>query len=454
MNSDLLLALAREQRDAGKLGEAEATCRQALSISSSDADAHRVLGTILQAQERGGAALASFEQAVRLDPGNATAFKQLAGALGAEGRTAEAIAADRKAIELRPRYVWAHYHLAQLQTFSAGDPDLLALESLAHDADALDTASLTAVLFALAKACDDFGDYERSFEYLRRANALKRSTIEYDVLANVRALEHIGAVFDDELVARGAGAGSSSELPVLVVGMPRSGTSLVEQILASHPAVGGGGELTHLQQLVAAVSLLNAGGLEFPDGVPQLRAEDLGRLGDGYAERLRQIAPGAARVTDKNPLNFRYLGFARLIMPRATIIHCTRDSVDTCLSCYRAFFGAVNFAFDLEELGRYYRAYAQLMEHWREVLPGGWMLEVRYEDLVMDVEREARRIVDHCGLEWDDACLGFHETGRSVRTASFAQVHRPIYDTSVARWRRYEPYLGSLLGALGAGETT
>jgi tetratricopeptide (TPR) repeat protein len=446
--------LAREQRDAGKLREAEAACRQALHSNRADADAHRLLGTILQAQDRGAAAIASLEHAVSLDPGNATAFRQLANALGAEGRVSEAISADRKALELRPREVWAFYHLAQLKTFSAGDPDLLALEALASDDDGLEAPELAAVLFALAKACDDFGDYGRSFAYLERANALRRGTFEYNVAGNIRMLGQIAAVFDDELFDRRAGAGSPSKLPVLIVGMPRSGTTLVEQILASHPAVTGGGELQHLQELVAAVSLLNESGLEFPAGVPHLRAEDLSRVGHGYVERLRQIAPDSERVTDKNPLNFRYLGFARLIVPGAAIIHCTRDPVDTCLSCYQAFFGAVNFAFDLDELGRYYRAYAQLMEHWRGVLPAGWMLEVRYEDLVHDVEREARRIVSHCGLDWDDACLAFDTTARNVRTASFAQVRRPIYGTAVARWRRYEQHLGPLLAALEGEPTT
>jgi tetratricopeptide (TPR) repeat protein len=448
---DQLLALARDQRDAGKLREAEAACRRLLALDDADADAHRVLGTILLAQDRGAEAVASLERAVSLDAANATAFRQLANALGTEGRAAEAIAADRRALELRPRDVWARYHLAQLKTFTTvgDDPDLDALEALAGEPDRLQGPELTAVLFALAKACDDLGDDARSFGYLERANALRRSTLDYDLAGNLSTFEQIAAVFDDELFARCAGSGSQSDLPVLIVGMPRSGTTLVEQILASHPAVSGGGELRHLQELVTGVTVLAGRGHAFPDGVLELRREDLGRLGHGYVERLRALAPEAARVTDKNPLNFRYLGFARMIVPRAAIVHCTRDPVDTCFSCYRAFFGAVNFAFDLEELGRYYRAYERLMEHWRAVLPESWILDVSYENLVSDLEGQARRLVAHCGLEWDDACLNFHAAGGNVRTASFAQVRQPIYDSSVARWRRYEQHLGPLLEALG-----
>ena len=440
--------LAREQRDAGKFAEAEATCRRALSIDRSNAVAHRVLGTILQAQEHGLAAIASFQEAISLDPGSAKAFKQLANALGEEGLLSEAIDADRKALELCPRYAWALYHLAQLKTFSSGDPELMALEALARDDEGLEPLELIAVLFGLAKAYDDLGDYDRSFENLRQANALRRDTVEYDVAAVTRAFDQIAAVFDSELLDQFADSGSPDDLPVLIVGMPRSGTSLIEQILASHPAVHGAGELQDLEELAGAVALLCDRALGFPDGVPHLSSEDLGRLGQGYVERLRHRAPRFRRVTDKNSLNFCYLGLARLIAPRSHVIHCARDPVDTCLSCYRAFFETIDFACDLDELGQYYRGYTRLMDHWRAVLPRGWMLEVRYEDLVADVEGEARRIVTHCGLEWDDACLSFDTTERSVRTASFAQVRKPVYRSSVARWRHYEQHLGPLIGAL------
>jgi hypothetical protein len=289
---------------------------------------------------------------------------------------------------------------------------------------------------------------------MRRANALKRKTFEYDVAGDVRSLRQIAAAFPGELFDRFAGAGSGSELPILIVGMPRSGTSLVEQILASHPAVHGGGELGHLRELVGAVSLLNEAGLGFPEGVARLRFDDFDRLGHGYVGRLQQIAPEAQRVTDKNNWNFCYLGFAHLVAPRARVIHCIRNPLDTCLSCYMLDFASLRFAFDLGELGRYYRAYAQLMAHWRSVLPSDWMLEVRYEDLVEDVERETRRIVSYCGLDWDDSCLSFYATERTVRTASFAQVRQPVYGRSVVRARLYMSYLGPLVAALQSEEGT
>jgi tetratricopeptide (TPR) repeat protein len=423
------------------------TCRSALQTNARDPAAHRLLGTILQTLDRGGEAVTCFEEATRLDPGNPEAFRCLAIALSQEGRLSDAIAADRRALELNPRHTGALHHLVQLKTLSRDDPDFASLEALGQDEDSFDDSQLIGLFFALAKAYEDVGDVERSFGYLRRANALKREAIDYDVGEDVRVLARTAAVFQPALFDRFAGAGSRCELPILIVGMPRSGTSLVEQILASHPAVHGGGERQDLPQLASAVSLLNERGLPAPDGVPYLRASDFDRLGHAYASRLQRIAPGALRVTDKQPSNFRHLGLLHLMAPQARVIHCVRDPVDTCLSCYRLPFASVDYAFDLDELGRYYRAYEGLMEHWRAVLPNR-TLEVSYEELVADVGRQARRIVGYCGLEWDDACLAFHTTERTVRTASFAQVRMPIYQHSVERWKRYRAHLGPLLNAL------
>jgi hypothetical protein len=177
-------------------------------------------------------------------------------------------------------------------------------------------------------------------------------------------------------------------------------------------------------------------------------AEDLAALGHGYDRRLAAEAKDVERVTDKTPFNFAYLGLARLIVPRARVIHCVRDPLDTCVSCFKVDFEKVRFAFDLEELGRYHRAYTHLMEHWRRVLPRGWVLEVRYEELVVDLEGQTRRMLAHCGLSWDERCLAFGSTERMVQTASFAQVRQPVHERSVGRWRDYEPWLGPLIAAL------
>jgi tetratricopeptide (TPR) repeat protein len=429
------------------LRDAEAACRRALVSAPENAEAHRLLGTVLRLQGRGVDAVAVLRRAVALDPQSAKAFLHLAISLAEVGRLSEALDADRRAIALRPQYPGALAHLARLKRFAPGDPDLAALE--AADNDHLDEVDRTILLFALAKAFEDTGEFDRAFGYMKRANDLKRRSVDYRSEQRLAELRRIETVFDRDLLRRFAGAGCGSEVPILITGMPRSGTTLVEQILASHPAVFGAGELPHLHQLSTVVPLLDEHRTPFPEGVANLTAEDLAHLGHGYVARLRQLDPGAERVCDKQPLNFRHLGLAQLIVPNATLIHCVRDPLDTCLSCYSLNFGAVDFAYDLSELGEYYRAYLELMAHWRSVLPPGALLDVRYESLIADFEKEARRIVAHCGLPWDDACLSFYDAARQVNTASFAQVRQPIYTDSLARWRRYEKHLAPLTVALG-----
>jgi hypothetical protein len=194
--------------------------------------------------------------------------------------------------------------------------------------------------------------------------------------------------------------------------------------------------------------------LTFPEGVAEMRGEDLHALGSQYLRRTGELAPEAERISDKAPMNFQHLGLINLILPQARVVHCLRDPMDTCLSCYGLLWKSskMDFTYDLAELGRYYVGYTELMEHWQRVLPEGLVLDMRYEDVVADLEGQARRLIEHCGLEWTDACLSFHETDRAVRTASFKQVRQPIYKTSLARWRRYERHLGPLLDILGVAK--
>jgi hypothetical protein len=246
------------------------------------------------------------------------------------------------------------------------------------------------------------------------------------------------------------GVGGPSRAPVFIIGMPRSGTTLVEQILASHPQVFGAGEIADFEKAAAGLGGVVAEALHSPEAVSLISADQFRRLGASYVERLAAVAPaGAARITNKTPGNFVLAGLIHLALPNARLIHISREPADTCLSCFSSLFvGNLPYAYDLGELGRYYRAYEALMAHWREALPRGVMLDVRYEELVADLEGQARRIVGHCGLEWDARCLDFHQNRRQVRTASAAQVREPIYKSSVGRWRRYEPFLGPLLAEL------
>jgi hypothetical protein len=301
--------------------------------------------------------------------------------------------------------------------------------------------------FALAKALADIGDTAEAFDHWRSGNALIRGRITYDEPATLAGLRDMASAFAGRPPSP-PGVGDPSAAPLFIVGMPRSGTTLVEQILASHPAVFAAGETNAL-----AAAIIQVGGpalIASPSALAQLSGPALTQIGDAYVRAIRAQAPGAARITNKTPDNFRLIGLIRAALPQARIIHVRRDPIDTCLSCFtKRFTGHQPFTFDLAELGRYYRGYQALMAFWRKTTPPAVMLEVDYEALTDDLESQARLILAHCGLDWDPRCLAFQLTERHVLTASAIQVRQPLYRSAVGRWRAYEPHLGPLIAALG-----
>jgi hypothetical protein len=333
--------------------------------------------------------------------------------------------------------------LSDLKRFKAGDTDLEKMEGLLASGGVEGRADRMALHFALGKAWMDAGDGQKAFAHLNLGNRMHRDTFAYDSDATVAWLKGLGDAYDKKLYARLAGAGAASEAPVFVIGMPRSGTTLVEQILASHPKVFGAGELSILTQLVDPYG-----------GVDRLAAaltpELAEGLGQAYLDQIAALGGDKVRVVDKMPANFLMRGLIPLILPGARIIHVRRNAADTCLSCYSKHFASEQmFSYDQAELGQFYQAYAALMERWRKTLPQDRYIEVVYEDVVDDLEGQARRMIDFIGLEWNKACLSFDKTQRRVRTASVNQVREPIFKTSVGRWKPYAAELGPLLGALG-----
>jgi tetratricopeptide (TPR) repeat protein len=419
----------------------------ALAHKRGFAEAHSNLGRALQALGRLDDAIGHYEQAIALKQGYADAYNNLGTALQALGRFDQAHAAFETAIDLAPRKTALRLNMGNSYRFSEGDPHLAAMERLAEDMAGLDEDGRIALHFALGKAYQDIGRHERCFDHLLEGNALKRRHVVYDEAATVAAITRTRAAFTCELMRDRKGAGNPSPVPVFIVGMPRSGSTLVEQILASHPKVSGGGERPDFERAVASLSDDGAS-LGSPDALANLSGQQLRRLAARY---LAGMAAGTAaeRTTDKALGNFRFVGLINLALPNARIIHTRRDPVDTCLSCFsKLFTDDQPYSYDLGELGRYYRAYDDLMEHWRRVLPDGVMIEVRYEELVADLAPQARRIVAHCGLAWDDACLSFHRTQRPIQTASVWQVRQPIYRSSVRSWPLQPETLAPLLEAL------
>jgi tetratricopeptide (TPR) repeat protein len=434
--------------DQNKLDDAITHYRRALAINPDSAEAHYNLANVLRDQDKPDDAIAHCRRALAISPDSAEAHYSLGSIFKIEGKLEAALTHYGRAIAIRPDYAEVHFSRAELKTFHRGDDDLAALERLA-DRNNLSAAKAPYIHFALAKALEDTAEYGRAFEHLRKGNAAKRRQVNYDERSVSGFFQRISTVFDRRLFDRFQGAGDPAPAPVFVLGMPRSGSSLIEQILASHPQIHGSGELKDLE--TAASNILNACGrpTEYPKNIPSLDSNTLQRIGQAYLARLPAPA-GKVRIIDKLPGNFFHIGLIRLVLPNARIIHTMRHPMDTCMSCYsKLFTSGQYFSYELAELGRFYRRYSALMSHWRSVLPPDAILDVSYEDVVDDLEGQARRLIDYCGLPWDDRCLAFHRTSRPVKTASAVQVRKPLFRSSLQRWRRHEAQLAPLLRELG-----
>ena len=446
-NPDAWLAKATLDLEDHDARGAIAAAQRALRIMPENTGAHVLLARALLANGEAEQALEAHQRAIAVAPGAWEAHFELGQILRDMGRFEEAQAAFHTCLKLDPAREIAWVSLTEVKRFRANDDaDLLAMERVSRHqrpaAEALHTE------FALAKAYDDLGRYEDAADHMLRANAKKRAEVTYDEPSALGYFARLKRAFSADAIARLSGSGAASDLPILVFGMPRSGTTLVEQIIASHPAVAGGGELEDLDIVLA--SLRSARGERYPECIQGLEVDALTRAGDDFVQRLSKIAPGARRITDKAPSTYFHVGMVHLALPGAKLIHVTRGPTDTCLSCFSKLFArGQDHCYDLAELGRYYRAYHDLMQHWRTVLPAGAFFDVCYEDVVADTESQARRILEFCALDWDPAVLDFHKDRRAVNTLSAQQVRQPIYGSSLQRWRHYKAMLQPLLRELG-----
>jgi len=349
---------------------------------------------------------------------------------------------------INPNNVQAYYNLSRARPAKSDDAEVTRMEKMLEKPD-LSKGDRVNVHFSLGKIYDDLGRHEDAFEQYHQGNQADDRAAPFDARIHNILVDRLTSVFTKQFFMRRQGLGSESTRPVFIVGMPRSGTTLTEQVLASHAEVFGAGELDQVNRLVNAVSAEVSGSAGYPEIAGELDAVTACRLGESYVSYITRLSGGVRRVTDKMPGNFMHLGFIALMLPRARIIHCRRNPMDSCLSCYfQHFTSPMPFASSLEGLGAYYQAYERIMAHWHRALPLP-ILDVAYEDMVADHEGTCRRIVEFCGLEWDDACLQSHKTKRTVKTASTWQVRQPLYTTSVERWRRYGGHLEPLKKALG-----
>ncbi len=415
----------------------------------------------LESENRAAEAKAQYAEAAAREPGLVRAWLGRARCCAMLGEKEAASANLRHALELDPDSSEVLSAMGRAD-FSLLTPDDLRRLEQAADEPGTTPARRQRIYGALANILDAKGDPDRAFAHMRVFNALHSAEMSeqglfYDEAADRAGVDRQIAVFDRGYFSK-AGGGDPTSLPIFVVGMPRSGTTLIEQILASHSQIHGAGELKFMGELSVALAREHAGlgavaNAAYPECMPDLAPAAVGDHARRYLEKLRALAPAAARIVDKMPGNTHHLGLIATIFPNAKIIHCRRDPRDTCLSCYAQNFGSdIVWSTDLTALGRHYRQYHRLMEYWRGVLPAP-MLEVDYETTVADLEGTARRLLDFCGLGWEDGALRFWEAARPVRTASLHQVRKPIYTTSAGKWRRYEAHLGPLLAALENGDS-
>ncbi|PRC94363.1 tetratricopeptide repeat-containing sulfotransferase family protein [Solimicrobium silvestre] len=439
--------LGNALREQGRSIDAETLYRHALELRPTYVEAHYNLGCVLKDQKRVEEAETQYRRALELNPDYVPAHNNLGNVLKEQGRLEEACASLETAITIKPNFIESHYSLSSLKTYHENDPHQDMLEALLGEVKAMPVEARIRYWFALGKMREDVGLYDASFAAYQEANRLQHALLPFDETADEAAHKRMMDVFSKEFLAQRARPIDIGKAPIFIVGMPRSGTSLLEQILSSYPGVFGAGELSDMSEVITA-ALPDAAFERFPDVVPDFSADDFKRLGEHYSERVARLAPTATHITDKMPANYYYVGMIYLMFPNAKIIHAMREPMDSCFSCYSRLFNMKNLAFSYDQgtLGRSYVRYIKLMRHWHEVLPPGTILDLRYEDMVADTEGQARRLLDYIGLPWNDQCLAFHENKRRVKTASAAQVRKPIYKTSLARWKRYEGHLGELFG--------
>ena len=427
--------------------EAEACFRQALRYQPDSAEILRNLAWLLADLGRYEEAEACYRRSLELEPGNLLTVAGWATMLEHKGDFDGGFALVEPLITAGTGEVRVALSYAALATHKNCRAEAAAvLERFVNEP--MSVQSRVDLHFSLGKLFDELKQYQPAFEHYHLGNTLHRKQFseQVDLLSQ---FDTFMAKFSPEWISRRPRASNRSKLPVFIVGMPRSGTSLVEQILACHPLVHGAGELRDIFLIAKQLPEVLGTADPYPQCLDRLTRKNIDAIAQKHLDRLGGLARDVVRVTDKMPHNFMFLGLIDLLFPGARVIHCRRDPVDTCLSIYFQQFNSHHlYAFDLGDLGRYYRQYQRLMAHWRSVvrIP---MMEIRYEDLVENQEALSRQLVEFCGLEWDERCLSFHQSKRVVRTASYDQVRRPMYRKSVARWKHYESFLGPLLAALG-----
>lgn len=466
-----------------KLDDAEALLRRATQLAKDYLGAWLILGALLLERNKNVEAIAAYQQATKLNPKNPESWAGLgsafsvamypdksveayaksielnpkvagvqmgyAHALKTVGRQADALIAYRAAIAAKPDFGEVYWSMANLKIFKFEPQELEDMQQQLQREDLSESADIH-FRFALGKAFEDEKEYDKAWHHYHTGNQRQRMTVAHEPIEMENRHAAVKAVFNRDFIAERANQGFDAADAILIVGLPRSGSTLVEQILASHSQVEGTAELPVLGKLSQSIGRYRTDGVAYPEAVSQLRKKDLRAYGQQYIEESRRYRVTDKPIfTDKLPNNFPFVGLMHLILPNTKVINARRHPFDSCLGGYKQLFGqGQNFTYDMLDLAHYYKQYDAMMKYWHDVLPGK-VLDVHYEVTVTDLESQVRRILDHCGLPFEESCVRFHETERAVKTASSEQVRQPIYTGALGTWRRYEKHLGLWQDQLG-----
>lgn len=450
-NAKSLILTARIQTKRANFAAAEEACRMVLEDEPANAEAMTVLGQMMHETDRYDEAIELLERALKQDPDLSEARNFYGVALKSVGRLDEAREHILKALQLNDSMYGAYANLNDLVDFSK-EPELFKqIEAIVEASEDPNSEQMLPMHFAYAKALDDNGNNGKALEHYIVGGRLRRAQLNYNETETFDFFAKIKQAFPAEIFVNRPFIGNSDNRPVFIVGMPRSGSTLVEQIVSSHPDIYGGGEVKHFSKALHTLRDRFPSLSRYPDLAGEINQNQASLSADHYLSFVTPSAENSKKITDKLLTNYFFVGLIHLLFPHAKIINTMRDPVDTCLSAFTKLFkDDMPHSYDLGELGRYYKQYAELMDHWNKVLPEGVMTTVVYEDVVADTEKSARDLIEFIGLPWNKACVEFHKSTRPVKTASVAQVRKPIYKSSVQRWKKYGAGLQPLIDALKA----
>ena len=434
-------------REQDKLDDALDCALKVLELAPDKAESNMLIASVFGAMGRYEDAIASYEKALVISPGRSGAMNSMAHHLKTIGRQDDGVAMYRKAIAAKPDHAEAYWSLANLKTFQFDEHEVTAIQKLLED-DEIPDDSRVQLHNALGLHYEAGKKFDQAFSHFEQCNLLRRQYEIYDSAESETGIDQIIEIIDEEFIGKREGLGCNDDSPILVVGLPRSGSTLIEQILASHSLVDGTFELSNLPRVVKRIRRFSKKRASYPKNLLELSGEHWSRIGGDYIESTRKFRADAPYFIDKNPNNFIFIGLLRVALPGAKIINAIRHPLDSCFGTYKQLFASGQpFSYDFFDLGEYYLQYQRVMDHWKQVAPG-FILDVRYEDVVGDLEGQIRRILDFCNLPFEEDCLRFHETERAVKTASSEQVRQPIYSSSVNLWRNYESHLSELIQIL------